>query len=245
MVRSMFTEGKEACRGDDDKYMKIVDDNKICFIACVNDERLYEESVLYIRQLEIPAGMEAELIAVREAESMTAGYQAAMEASNARYKIYMHQDVFVLKRNIMAVLIDIFKKNKDIGLIGVVGAGELPQTRPIWWESAVRYGQVYNKLSIEEIQLYVFGEIDDVFAPAQAVDGIFMATQYDVPWRMDLFKNWHFYDISQSQEFIRYGYKVVIAKQQEPWLVHIAGRKNVDNTYLTEMEIFKKYYLSE
>lgn len=224
--------------------MKNVDENKICFIACVNDERLYEESVLYLEQLMVPSGMEVELIAVRGAESMTAGYQEAMEASNARYKIYMHQDVFIVDRNILLTLIDIFRQNKHIGMAGAVGAGDLPKERPVWWESAARYGKLYQRKSMEEIQMDVFGEFAGDFVSAQAVDGVFMATQYDIPWRRDLFKGWHFYDISQSQEFIRHGYGVAIISQQEPWFIHLAGRKNVDAAYMAEMEIFKKYYFS-
>lgn len=218
---------------------------KICFIACVNDERLYEESVLYLRHLAVPVGMEVELIAVRGAESMTEGYQKAMEASDAKYKIYIHQDVFIVGRNILLTLTDTFKKNRDIGMIGLLGAGELAREKPIWWESPSRCGKGYNKTSMEEIQLDVYGEFDDAFIPVQAVDGVFIATQYDLPWRRDLFKGWHFYDISQSQEFIRYGYRTVVIRHREPQIIHIAGRKSVDGAYMAEMEIFKKYYLSE
>lgn len=222
-----------------------IDENKICFITCVNDERLYEESVLYLEQLGIPHGMEVELVAVRGAESMTSGYQEAMEASNAKYKIYMHQDVFIVNRNVLFILMDVFKNNSDIGMIGVAGAGELTREMPIWWKSAARYGQIYNKPSMEEMQLDVFGAFDNVFISVQAMDGIFMATQYDVPWRTDLFKKWHFYDISQTQEFIRQGYKAVVINQQEPWLVHLAGRRGADAIYMLEMETFKKYYFSD
>lgn len=222
--------------------MSNMNENKICFVACVNDERLYEESVLYLATLEVPPGMEVELIAVREAESMTAGYQEAMEASDAKYKIYIHQDVFIVNRNILFILMDTFKKNRDIGMIGVVGAGELARERPVWWESPLRYGKVYNKTSAEEIYLSVYGEFSGDFVSVQAVDGVFMATQYDLPWRKDLFKGWHFYDISQSQEFIRHGCRVAVVSQQEPWLVHLAGRKNVDVAYKAAMEVFRKYY---
>ena len=66
---------------------RLLKNNKVCFIACVNDEFFYEESVLYIKYLHVPAGMQVDLLAVRGAESMAAGYQAAMEASDAKYKI--------------------------------------------------------------------------------------------------------------------------------------------------------------
>ena len=69
-----------------------------------------------------------------------------------------------------------------------------------------------------------------------------MATQYDLPWRSDLFMDWHFYDISQSREFVEHGYEVVVAGQEIPWLVHDCGVVRMDNSYFANMEIFKKHY---
>ena len=57
------------------------DEKKIAFIACVNDEDMYEESVRYLRHLEVPQGVSVELVPVRGASSMTAGYEAARSAS--------------------------------------------------------------------------------------------------------------------------------------------------------------------
>ena len=75
-----------------------------------------------------------------------------------------------------------------------------------------------------------------------AIDGLFMATQYDLPWRADLFHGWHFYDISQSREFINAGYKVVIPYQQEPWVIHDCGRKELGENFYDSMTIFKDNY---
>lgn len=223
--------------------MKSVDENKICFIACVNDESFYEESVYYLNQLVIPEGMTVELLAVRGASSMASGYQKAMESSDAKYKIYIHQDIFVLNKMTLCTLIDMFRKNPSVGMAGLVGAGELSKERPIWWESSSRCGKGYNRKSMEEIQLDVFGVFSGEFMPVQAIDGIFMATQYDVPWRSDLFREWHFYDISQSFEFVRHGYKVVVMQQQDAWVIHFANRKSADESYISNMEIFKSCYM--
>lgn len=65
----------------------------------------------------------------------------------------------------------------------------------------------------------------------EAVDGFIMATQYDLPWREDLFDGWDYYDISQCMEMKRNGYKCVVPKQIRPWCYH-------DNSY-SKME---KYY---
>jgi hypothetical protein len=68
-----------------------------------------------------------------------------------------------------------------------------------------------------------------------------IVTQYDVPWRDDLFKSWHFYDISECIEFIKAGYEVGVPKQEEPWVMHDCGIVNV-NTYENERKIFLHHY---
>lgn len=47
-----------------------------------------------------------------------------------------------------------------------------------------------------------------------------MITQYDIPWREDIFKGWHFYDISQSMEFHKINLEVVVAAQKQVWCIH-------------------------
>lgn len=220
-----------------------LDDSKFCFIACVNDEFLYEESVLYLEQLVVPEGMSVDLLAVRGAPSMTAGYQQAMEASDARFKIYIHQDVFIVNKHLLQDVLDIFRRDRAIGMIGLAGAVDLPRDKPIWWTSDTRCGMAYNKKSFEEVHKDVYGIIEgDSFAEAGAIDGIFMATSYDLPWRTDLFHGWHFYDISQSREFINHGYKVVIARQEEPWVLHTCNRKIIGEDYNENMRIFQAHY---
>ena len=54
----------------------------------------------------------------------------------------------------------------------------------------------------------------------QAIDGMLMVTKDDVPWREDLFDGWDFYDSSQSFEFTRRGYKIVVPEQKKPWCAH-------------------------
>ena len=57
-----------------------------------------------------------------------------------------------------------------------------------------------------------------------------------------MFTDWHFYDISQSREFIEHGYEVVVARQDDPWLVHDCGVVRLDKSYFHNMDIFKKHY---
>ena len=73
-----------------------MDNRKIAFIICVNNNRLYREAEIYIRNLNVPEGFKIEIIPIFNAESMTSGYNSVMKRNNAKYKVYLHQDLFIM-----------------------------------------------------------------------------------------------------------------------------------------------------
>ncbi|MBQ6886540.1 MAG: glycosyltransferase family protein [Lachnospiraceae bacterium] len=191
-----------------------VDENKICFIICVNNQLFYEECVRYLQCLSIPEGMQVEILAVEEAVSMAAGYNEGMNSSNAKYKIYMHQDVFIINRYFIHDIISIFCSDTTIGMIGMVGNVSIPENGVMWSGERVKYGN-------EDItwKTYRYNITDGMWDVA-CIDGLLMATQYDVSWREDLFDGWDFYDISQSCEMRKKGYRIVVPMQNCSWYLH-------------------------
>lgn len=216
-----------------------MNNNKICFISCINNQQLYSEALYYINQLEIPEGYEIECISIENAESMTKGYNEAMKASDAKYKVYLHQDVYIVNKSFIKDMLNIFKSNEKIGMLGVIGAKVIP-TNAIWWESRKKYGKVYDSHT-GQIGLLSFNEVKGEYQSVQAIDGLIMITQCDIPWRQDIFDGWHFYDLSQSIEFIKTGYDVAIPNQVSPWVIHDCGVVNVRNGY----EDYRKLFLEE
>ena len=69
----------------------------------------------------------------------------------------------------------------------------------------------------------------------------FIATQYDIMWREDLFTGWDFYDVSQGEEFRRNGYKVVVPYMDKSWCIHDDGFLNLSR-YDEFRDIFLKEY---
>lgn len=176
---------------------------------------------MYLSLLHIPSGYETDLITIENAVSMTAGYNEGMRASDAKYKIYMHQDTFIVEPFFLDQLLRIFRRDKRIGMAGIVGAAQLSTDGVMWHEK--RCGNFYRldefiKDGFDNIELQKCGNRE-----VEAVDGLLIATQYDIPWREDVFKGWDFYDISQCMEFRRAGYKIVIPAQRQNWVIHSCG----------------------
>lgn len=209
-----------------------MDIHKIAFILCVNDEQEFNEALGYIEALNVPEGYQTDVIAVREAPSMAAGYNAAMKESDAKYKIYLHQDVFLIYKDLLKDLIAAFERDENIGMAGVLGCRVMPENAHAIarWDTG---GTLCNG-----IPPYFRGYQDEKLhrtVDAMAVDGMFLATQYDIEWREDLFDAWDFYDISQSCEFARNGKRVVIPYQKECWAFH-------DNR-MSNLSLFDTYRL--
>ena len=222
----------------------MIDERKICFITCVSQEELYEEALLYLKHLQLPEGMQAEYIGIRGAASMAAGYNAGMRQSAAKYKVYLHQDTLVVNKSFVADLLSIFE-DPSIGALGVIGCRSLPRSG-VWWDGLRTYGRVLHACEPESVVDSRCKEPEGAYMEVEAVDGLLIATQVDLPWREDLFTGWHLYDTSQCREMARHGYKVVVPNQEADfWCIHCPKEKPLASAYKGFQKIFLKEYGSE
>lgn len=216
--------------------------DKISFIICTNQPDYLDECKRYIQKLIIPDRYSIEVIPITGAISMTAGYNQGMHQSDAKYKVYLHQDVFILNRNFISETLEIFQHNDKIGMIGMVGTKRLPDNACMW-TTPMRTGALRS---------CVLNTVDDFFdlpvspskgfAPVQAVDGLLMMTQYDIPWREDLDLGWDFYDVSQSLEFARQGYRIVVPYQATPWVLHDNGFLHLGGYHTARKKFLMEYF---
>lgn len=218
-----------------------MDEKKICIIRCVNDSSMQKETMRYLKALNVPVGMKVEFIDVEGAPFMTAGYQFAMERSDAKYKIYLHQDIFCIKKDMLEQFLHIFQVDSAIGMIGLAGSYHIPPST-CWWDAPDKIGSIFHSVTPKKLLRDIYGETENSYRDdLAAMDGIIFATQYDLPWRTDLFDGWHFYDISQCQEFRRQGYKLAIPRQEDAWVIHETKHVATDETY----EIYRRRFIEE
>ena len=213
-----------------------MDEKMIAFIICMNNEMEFLECRNYLDRLRIPEGYCMDVIAVQEAPSMAAGYNAGMECTDAKYKVYLHQDVFIKNTDFLYDLLEVFQGEKEIGAFGVIGRRKLPEElyEAAEWDT----GKIlYNGADPRMEFLEETGKNQEV----EAVDGLLIATQYDVRWREDIFDGWDFYDISQCMEYHRKGYKVVVPFQSEPWCYHDNQYSRLEKYYEYQQKFCEEY----
>lgn len=201
--------------------MKTLNDKKICFIICSNNEQYLNECILYLNLLIVPDEMETQLLVVADATSMTSGYNEAMNSSDAKYKVYLHQDTFIINPNFIQDLVDVFKSDEKIGVVGMIGAPKLAIDGVMWHDE--RCGNFYNLDKLLSDGVERLEKVTEGIVEVDVVDGLLIATQYDLPWREDILHGWDFYDVSQCLEYKRAGYKVVVPGQKESWTNHRCG----------------------
>ena len=74
------------------------------------------------------------------------------------YKVFMHQDVFILNKNLIEDLISIFHSNAQIGMIGMAGSKKMPKDCIMWSDKLI--GNIFFKgLIYDEINRQIIKEI--------------------------------------------------------------------------------------
>jgi GT2 family glycosyltransferase len=218
------------------------DDHKICFITVVKHDDQYALCQTAIAELKVPADMVIDSIAIRDADSMAEAYNAAMKASDARYKIYLQDNLIILDKDFLNMLVDMFKAHPEIGIAGAVGSSDLPKDGMYWDGSLV--GAYYSQVSADEqVIAYTYSKDPEVPVNAMWLDGCILCTQYDIPWREDLFKGSNYYDLSQCMEFHRKGYQSAVFPGLKPSVLYFGQRAPLGEKFAKDNFTFRREYL--
>lgn len=217
--------------------------NKFAIIICIRNEQAYQECELYLGQLRVPEGYTLELVPIRGEKSMAAAYNSAMAATDAKYKIYLQEEVCIINPNILQDLLTVFALDERIGMVGVLGSEKMPCSGAMW--QGERIGNLYA-LEPDNVDFTEYAyQPEDGYTEVEAIEGLLMATSVDIPWRADLFDGRNFYDCAQSFELRKQGYKLVVPEQLKPWIAHDGGILNIWNGYDEDRKVFIEHYLTE
>ena len=174
----------------------------------------------YLDAIDVPQGYAVELIEVPSGGNVADTYQRAMEQSDAKYKVYLSPGSILLRLNFFEEMLRIFTQDPAIGIIGLIGAKQL-STSGVLVQSMFIKGRLVFSDDTGFFGEDIEGDMEDVMA----VSGDLVATQYDIPWRRDLFHTDCFWAEAQCIEFRRVGYRTVVPQQEAAWL--LAGAKEI------------------
>lgn len=219
-----------------------MNENQIAFIICADNVQYYNECVRYINELEVPEQFTTDIICIQEADNMIQGYRAGMQASDAKYKVYLRQDVFILNRSFLHDILQIFQQDENIGLIGMVGCSKLPEDANCisCWD--IGSMEIFNGRTLEDD--FKYRKPNQKYEAVMAVQGTIMATQYDIGWQEELEKvldGWYFYDIALSLNMFNNGYKVVVPEQKTPWCYHIKQWEDLKEYTRLRFKMIEQY----
>lgn len=195
-----------------------LDEKKIAVIVARSDKPLSEEFLMSLRLLEQPVGFTLELVEIEGKAGMAAAYEQAMEKSAAKYKVYLDERVRILDARLFVRIVRLFEKHVDLGMLGISGTKLLPPDG-VACHSTRRLGAL--RLA-KEARTVTWGKVVGESADVLLLDGFFMATQVDLPWREDLFYANAFFDAAQCMEFRRRGLRSAVLHFEEP-LVEFLG----------------------
>lgn len=209
-----------------------MDMQKISFIIYEDDGIGIDKAIEYIMALDIPDKVDVEFINNREKCSRFAIYNAAMHQSKAKYKVYMDDSHIILHKEFIKEIMRIFNDDR-VGAIGCFGTEQM-STTGIIENSPHLYGRILSSFGHK----LEGGKMQDDYHVVQVIGGGVFVTQYDIEWREDLFKGSSYWQEAQSIEFNRCGYKCVVPRQDEFWV--LSNKKNKHNE--EDKEIFLDEY---
>ncbi len=202
-----------------------MNDKKIAAIIHKVDGRIFAELTKSLKSLTLPEGFTLDIIPAKGTRKFFA-YNEAMEKSDAKYKLYLDENLLMLDKNILVEIIKIFQEDEKIGVIGVSGALEI-STHGVALNSPKHCGKVFFG---RDKAMNDWGGSESGYTEVEAVDDFFLATQYDITWRHDLFKKNFFCCTAQCLEFRRKGYKSVVVTQDKPWVWNRTEKIPIDET---------------
>ncbi len=214
-----------------------MNEHEVCFIMYSNIDYYKEENIKYLSRLNVPEGFTISLLIVNGEESVYKDFNEAMRASDAKYKVYLREDAFIRNRDFIKDILEIFKES-SIGIIGMVGVKELDNDGVL--EHTGRLGGKLHHDAMLNYNVLPVRTFNESYIDVMAVDDFLIVTQYDIPWRDDIFDDSYYYNLSQCGEFRRCGYKIVVPGQKDhSWVIY----RNKNN--FPENERSRKKFLAE
>ena len=169
----------------------------VAFVIFYDEERYLEECMYYIGKIQMPLGMDVEIIGITEETDFTEGVREAEAASSAEYKIYMDQHTLIIHDLILYDLLTVFRENPEVDAVGILG-GENSEDMNHGWVL------LWNEKGLKEINRQDRKEALWV----KAVNPIFIAVRYPA---------------ERDKEKGKLYTRAILPRQKVPWCIYDCG----------------------
>jgi hypothetical protein len=161
--------------------------------------------------LSVPEEIQLDYIVIREADSIAEAYDAGQNATNAKYKVYLNENVFLVNPDFIGDILDIFSANPKVGMVGALGytrddTGFIHREGSLLAEGNETKCVFYSPETQTGLRIVDF------------LDSNLLVTSYDVEWLPEgdstrMMEH-------QSEKMRQQGYQSVVLLQDKPWCLY-------------------------
>ncbi|WP_445737894.1 glycosyltransferase [Mariniflexile sp.] len=173
----------------------------------------------FLENIKKTIGCDYELIVIDNSQnqySIFEAYNLGIEKSKTAYLCFLHDDIFFHTTGWGTILINIFKSNKQVGLIGIAGAKVKSNMPSPWWnckenQQVINIVQHNNKGKKETTTIGFDSQPEQ---DVVVIDGVFMVLRKNtgIYFNSNMI-GFHNYDLNLSFECAKRGHKAVVTKQ--------------------------------
>lgn len=150
--------------------------------------------------------------------SIFQAYNIGISRSKGGIVCFIHDDIFFHTENWGKILWEIFKRDPQIGLIGVAGSKMKTKMPSAWWDcpedlKAINIIQHFKEPNREKEKWYKGFETGDE-VEVTVIDGVFMALKMDQRIQFsNRMTGFHNYDLNLALECHKLAYKVIVTNK--------------------------------
>ena len=188
----------------------------ISIIICSREQTI--SSDLY-ENIKDTIGCKYELIVIDNTKnqySIFEAYNLGIKKSVGDYLCFMHDDILLHTNSWGAMATNIFKEDKQVGLIGVAGSKTLSKMPAAWWDcrEEEKILNLIQHFKDKDTETWNLGFEDSSNTEAVVIDGVFMVMRRDERILFDeRLKGFHNYDLFLSLKHHMLNKKVLVTSE--------------------------------
>ena len=216
-----------------------LDGRKIAVLVRKADQARYDFCMVSLQNAEWPKGYAVEYFMIDAARPYAAQVNKVLAETDAKYKIYINDDVCLVRKQAIKEMLAIFE-DEGIAMLGIFGSQSLPVSGNLF-DSSYKCGAVYlpTEGDISEMRFGdVTGDVMDVCCLLPA----FFATQRDIPWDEYSYKRQYYAVLEHSYAMRRFVGRVVISMPAEIWCAYQVPGVSLDVDEGERKRFFSAYH---